>query len=377
MDVFDDLDRLADQLSQDRVARAPASTATLEPWLGLLAERQGSDLLLVAGEPAAMRLVGEIVRVGETVFDGADIEALVLPALPAHAARVYRARGIADAAIRRPGLGRYRIHLHHERGRAAAVIRLLPTRVPTLASLDLPPGTEALARLPRGLVIIGGATGSGKTTTVAALVDDINRREAKHIITIEDPIEYEHTNHRSIVQQVEVGLDAPDFPTALRSSLRQAPDVIVIGEMRDPETMRIALSAGETGHLVFTTLHTTDVPSTLGRLTDSFAAERQATIRQEIAAALSAVYVQTLLTRQTGGRIAAAELLMVGYGARQHIRQNALQHLHQEVTISRRQGSFSLEECLARLVKAGLVSKADARLRANHPDDFEHALQTG
>jgi len=230
--------------------------------------------------------------------------------------------------------------------------------------------------VPRGLVIVGGATGSGKTTTVAALVDEINRREAKHIVTIEDPIEYEHTNHRSIVQQVEVGVDAPDFPTALRSALRQAPDVIVIGEMRDPETMRIALSAGETGHLVFSTLHTTDVPSTLARLTDSFPVERQPTIRQEIAAALAAVYVQTLLPKPGGGRIPAAELLMVGYGARQHIRRNALQHLHQEITITRRHGSFSLEECLARLVKAGLVHKSEAALRANHLDDFEHALQS-
>src|SRR5262249_13195088 len=152
------------------------------------------------------------------------------------------------------------------------------------------------------------------------IVDEINRRDAKHVITIEDPIEYEHTNQQSVIQQIEIGVDAPDFPTALRSALRQAPDVLVIGEMRDPETMRIALAAGETGHLVLTTLHTTDVPSTIARLTDSFPAERQATIRQEIAAALSAVYVQTLLPRQTSGRVAAAELLMVGYGARQHIR---------------------------------------------------------
>ena len=251
---------------------------------------------------------------------------------------------------------------------------MLPAKVPLLASLDLPPGTETLARLPRGLVIIGGATGSGKTTTLAALVDEINRRDAKHIITIEDPIEYEHANHKSVIQQVEIGVDAPDFPTALRSALRQAPDVIVVGEMRDPETMRIALAAGETGHLVLTTLHTTDVPSTLARMTDSFPAERQPTIRQEIAAALSAVFVQTLLPRPSGGRVPAAELLVVSYGARQHIRRNQLQHLHQEITITRKHGSFTLEDCLARLVKSGVVERGDAALRANHPDDFEHAL---
>ena len=150
--------------------------------------------------------------------------------------------------------------------------------------------------------------------------------------------------------------------------------MIVVGEMRDPETMKIALAAGETGHLVLTTLHTSDVPSTLARLTDSFVAERQPTIRQEIAAALSAVFVQTLLPRISGGRVPAAELLVVQYGARQHIRRNALQHLHQEATITRKLGSFTLEECLARLVKTGVVDRREAALRANHPEDFELAL---
>jgi twitching motility protein PilT len=299
---------------------------------------------------------------------------MVLPELPPHAQRIFREAGIVDASRRVPGLGRFRINLHRERGRAAAAIRMLPRRVPTLESLNLPAGADLLSRLPRGLVLVGGATGSGKTTTLAALIEAINIREARHIITIEDPIEYEHTNQQSVIQQVEIGIDAPSFPVALRAALRQAPDVIVIGEMRDPETMRIALAAGETGHLVFSTLHTTDVPSTIARMTDSFPAERQPTIRQEIAAALSAVFVQTLLPRPDGGRVPAAELLVVGYGARQHIRRNALQHLHQEITITRKNGSFSLEECLARLVKGGLVDRADAALRANHVEDFEHAL---
>ena len=178
--------------------------------------------------------------------------------LPPHAQRAYRSHGIADASRRVAGIGRFRINLHRERGRAAAAIRLLPTRVPSLAR-SICRRDRVLSKIPHGLVVVGGATGSGKTTTVAAIVDEINRRDAKHIITIEDPIEYEHTNQRSVVQQVEIGIDAPDFPTALRSALRQAPDVIVIGEMRDPETMQIALAAGETGHLVLTTLHTTDV----------------------------------------------------------------------------------------------------------------------
>jgi twitching motility protein PilT len=371
--MSDDLDRLASELSAFRLA-TPISASGLEGWLRLIAERGASDLLMVAGEPPALRVDGQMVRSDGPVMDGTDVEDLVLPDLPPHAQRAFREGGIADGSRRVAGVGRFRINLHRERGRAAAAIRMLPRRVPALAALDLPAGTELLSRLPRGLVLIGGATGSGKTTTLAALVNEINRRDARHVITIEDPIEYEHTNQRSIIQQIEIGIDAPSFPVALRAALRQAPDVIVIGEMRDPETMSIALAAGETGHLVFSTLHTTDVPSTLARMTDSFSAERQPTIRQEIAAALSAVFVQTLLPRIGGGRVPAAELLVFGYGARQHVRRSALQHLHQEITITRKLGSFSLEECLARLVKAGLIERADALLRANHVEDFEHAL---
>jgi twitching motility protein PilT len=373
--IDDDLNRLADELELLHRESTPAGTG-LEALLYLMADRNASDLLLVAGEPPVFRVNGLVHRAEASLLDAEDIEQMVAPMLPPHAQRAFREAGIADASLRLPGVGRFRINLHRERGRAAAVVRMLPKVVPRLAALDLPPGTEALSRLGQGLVLIGGATGSGKTTTMAALVEEINRRDAKHIITIEDPIEFEHTNQRSIVQQVEVGVDAPDFPTALRAALRQAPDVLVIGEMRDPETMRIALAAGETGHLVFSTLHTTDVSSTVSRLTDSFPAERQATIRQEIAAALSAVYVQTLLPRTGGGRVPAAQALIMSYGARQHIRRNTLQHLHQEITITRKQGSFTLEECLARLVKAGSVTRADAAVRAQHADDFEHALAT-
>jgi len=386
---LDDLDALAEALDglgdgKARHARldVPASAGAasadskLDGWLRLLSERRGSDLLLVAGEPPTIRINGILHRSESGPLDGLEIEDMVVPVLPPHAQKEFRERGIADASRALAGAGRFRINLHRERGRAAAVIRALPRRVPTLASLDLPPGTEALAKLMRGLVLIGGSTGSGKSTTLAAIVDDINRREAKHIITVEDPIEFEHTNQKSIIQQIEIGIDAPDFPTALRSALRQAPDVLVVGEMRDAETMKIAMAAGETGHLVFSTLHTTDTASTIARIADSFPAERQNTIRQEIAAALSAVFVQTLVPRVAGGRVPAAELLMIGYGARQHIRRNALQHLHQEITLTRKNGSLSLEECLARLVRSGIIDKAEALGRAIHPDDFEHALKT-
>ena len=174
---------------------------------------------------------------------------------------------------------------------------------------------------------------------------------------------------------MEIGIDAPDFPTALRSALRQAPDVIVIGEMRDPETMGIALTAGETGHLVFSTLHTTDVTSTVARVADSFPPERQATIRQDLAMALGAVLTQTLLPRSGRRRVPAVELLMVGYGARQHIRKNALQHLHQEITITKRSGSITLEESLAQLVRKGMITPEDARSRTAHAEELEGLLR--
>ena len=372
MSASDDIDRLILELHASAGGPAPAADLTrVERWLKLLASRNGSDLLLVAGAPPSIRVDGRVLPLAEGPLDGLDVEEAVLPALPPHARRLYRDSHIVDASFRLQGVGRFRINLHRERGRAAAAVRLLPARVPRLSSLGLPPSVDLLAQLPRGLVLIGGPTGSGKSTTLAALVDEINRREARHVVTIEDPIEYEHAHHHSVIEQVEIGVDAPDFPTALRAAVRQAPDVIVVGEMRDPETMRIALSAAETGHLVLSTVHTTDVASTVSRVADSFPAERQNTIRQELAMALSAVMTQTLLARIGGGVAPAAELLMVSYGARQHIRRNALQHLHQEITITRRHGSFTFEESLARLVKDGVVEWRDAQTRAVHADEFE------
>jgi twitching motility protein PilT len=350
-------------------------SARLREWLEQLVSRNGSDLLLVPKAPAAIRVEGALSAIGERPLTGDEIESAVLPAMAVHARAEYQQYGSADSSYRVEGLGRFRINLHRERGHAAATVRALPSRVPALEELRLPAGVAALAGLQRGLVIIGGATGSGKTTTLAALVNAINQRDARHIVTIEDPIEYEHTHDHSLIEQVEIGIDAPDFPTALRAAMRQAPDVIVVGEMRDPETARIALSAAETGHLVFTTLHTTDAASTVSRIADSFPQERQHSVRAEMAMALAAMLTQTLLPRRNGGRVPAAELLMVGYGARQHIRKNALQHLHQEITITRKQGSFTMEESLAQLVFQQELSREEALTRALHPEDLDTMLK--
>jgi twitching motility protein PilT len=374
-DITDDIDALISQLNESTPgAKTVDGVLRLEVLLAEVVDRRGSDLLLVADGPPAMRVDGAMMRLPGTALTGYEIEEVVVPLLPPHARQKYQDSGIADASLRIDGLGRFRINLHRERGRAAAAVRVLPPRVPLLSELGLPPEVEALSSLTRGLVLVGGATGAGKTTTLAALVDEINRRDSRHIITVEDPIEYEHAHGTCVVEQVEIGADAPDFPAALRAAVRQAPDVLVVGEMRDHESMRIALSAAETGHLVFSSVHTTDIASAIARICDSFPNERQNTIRQELSLALSAVMTQALIPRTGGGRVPAAELLMVGYGARQHIRKNALQHLHQEMSLTRKQGSITLEDSLARLAKAGLISRAEALSRAAHSEELESIL---
>ena len=371
-----DLDKVARSLASPDASDDSALTARLDRWLAGLVSRRGSDLLLVQGAPPCIRVDGEVRKISSSPLDGPEIEEAVLPALSSHALDRFRETGIADSSYRIEGLGRFRINLHRERSRAAAAIRALPNKVPSLKELHLPLTVENLTKLPRGLVLLGGAAGSGKSTTMAALINEINHREARHIVIIEDPIEYEHQHIRSVIEQVEIGTDAPDFPTALRAALRQAPDIIVVGEMRDPETMRIAVAAAETGHLVFSTLHTVDVASTISRISDSFPLERQNSIRQELAMALAAVHTQILLPRKGGGRIPAAELLMVGYGARHHVRKNALQHLHQEIPLTKKKGSFTLEESLVHLIHSNQIDREDAQLCSIHPDDLDIFLKS-
>ncbi|MGE0446056.1 MAG: type IV pilus twitching motility protein PilT [Vicinamibacterales bacterium] len=375
-----DLDSLIDALHGRAAAAAPRpaqhTTGTLDAWLAAVRELDGSDLLLVAGRPPMVRTGDRFHAANVEVLDSDDIVAAVRDLLPATAAGRYEAGAAVDAAFTRPGLGRFRLNLHRERGRAAVAIRALPMRVPELPALRFSHDVARLSQLPRGLVLIGGPTGSGKTTTLAALVSLINAREARHIITIEDPIEYEHAHGQSVIEQIEVGIDVADFPTALRAAMRQAPDVLVIGEMRDPETMRIALAAAETGHLVLATVHATDAGAAVSRITDAFPTERQNAVRQELAMSLAAVLTQTLVPAADSTRIPIAELLVVSYGARQHIRKNALQHLNQEVTMTRKLGSFTFEESLARSVRAGLLAAEDARLRAHHPEEFDSLLNS-
>jgi twitching motility protein PilT len=376
-DPVEDLDKLVAELRLD-ARRAPdeegSDDGRLIQWLKRVRELGGADLLLVSGAPATIRARGTFVAASTVPLDPMHIVQAVAPLLPTRLLDRHRAGESVDLAFSRPGLGRFRINLHYERGRPAAAIRALPTTIPRLNQLNFSHDISVLSRLPRGLVLIGGPTGSGKTTTLAAIVAEMNNRDQRHIISVEDPIEYEHPHGTCLIEQIEIGVDSPDFATALRAAVRQAPDVIVLGEMRDPESMRIALTAAETGHLVFATLHTTDVASAIARITDGFPTERQNAVRQELAMALAAVLTQTLLRTVQGALTPAAELMMVSYGARQHIRKNALQHLNQEITITRKAGSFTLEESLAALVRAQKLDRQVALMKAAHPDELTTLL---
>jgi len=262
------------------------------------------------------------------------------------------------------------------------VLRLLdPTSAPArLPDLGFPRALEEEIRRATGqdagLVLVCGPTGSGKTSTLAALVGEINRNRAAHILTIEDPVEYELPNQRSIVEQVEIGLDAPSFASALRAALRQDPDVILVGEMRDLETVATALTAAETGHLILSTLHTSDVVQAVHRIVDVFPPGQQAQIRQQLALCLNAIVFQQLIPRADGnGRVPAIELLLATYPVRHHIRSQTLQKLYNEITLGKAQGMISFEDSLATLVREGAITLEEARVRTAKPDELESLLR--
>ena len=362
---------------------APIADGELSPRLAALltetVRRGGTDLLLVPGAWPVLRLHGSLEPVsaaaGEPLGPSEAFD-LLSPSLSAERRRRYGAEGAVDLSVRLGALGRFRVNLHRTRRGTAAAIRVLPKRIPPLAELGLPESLYDLTKAARGLLLVTGATGSGKTTTLAALVDRINRTQKRHVVTIEDPVEYEHAHGASIVEQVEVGADAPTFAAALVAALRQDPDVILVGEMRDLETTRAALTAAETGHLVLATLHTNDVPQTVYRITDIFPSEQQATVRQQLSLALSAVLCQQLVPRADGkGRVVATELMLATDGVRAHIRKGSFHQLHTELTLGRRFGMATMEDSLARLVKAGTISEAEARLRSAHPDDLAALLR--
>ncbi|HYL06395.1 MAG TPA: PilT/PilU family type 4a pilus ATPase, partial [Thermoanaerobaculia bacterium] len=366
---------------------------------GLLAEavrRGASDLLLLPGLPPVFRVDGRLKRGDAEPLDADDLARLFQPQLASRVRSEIAERGAADFSLRLaaaaapPPAGmaggrldagaaaawRFRVNLHRQRGQLAAAVRTLPRDVPTLGGLNLPPAFAELVKPSRGLVLVCGPTGSGKSSTLAALIGEINRGRTAHIITIEDPVEYEHRSNRSLIEHVEVGRDARSFSEALRAALRQDPDVILVGEMRDLETMATAISAAETGHLVLATLHSNDAVQSVHRIVDVFPPSQQAQIRQQLALSLNAIVAQQLVPRADGrGRIPAVELMLASFAVRHHIRSDKLEKLYNEITLGKRQGMTSFEESLALLVREGKIDLEEARVRASHPEEFDTRLR--
>ena len=373
-------------VSEPRPAWPAAAVPEGNPFERLLiemAQRGASDLIIVAGAPPIFRIAGRLAKTTDAPLSGDDIQSLLASMLTSRVREKMESEGAADFSLRLSAgsdedlrAWRFRVNVHRQRGTLAVAVRALPTEVPTLQQLRLPPSLAELVKPTRGLVLVCGPTGSGKSTTLAALINEINRTSAKHVITIEDPIEYEHRNASSFIEQVEVGRDAPSFASALRASLRQDPDVILVGEMRDLETVATALTAAETGHLILSTLHTSDATQAIHRIVDVFPPQQQTQIKQQLALSLNAVVVQQLIPRaDNSGRSVAVEVLLANYAVRNHIRSDKLQNLPTEITLGKRQGMISLEDSLAALVREGAISAEDARVRSSRPDELDSLLR--
>ncbi|MCI0443251.1 PilT/PilU family type 4a pilus ATPase [bacterium] len=365
------------QVSSTALAETEEGAAQLKTYLAEVARRNATDLLLVPGAPPTMRIHGALVPLGSEVLGPDAAASFLLSSLSAERRRRFMEGGAVDLTIGIPSLGRFRINLHRTRLGTAAALRLLPRTIPSIAELGLPESLEELTRHSRGLILVTGPTGCGKSTTLAAVLNTINRREKKHIVTIEDPVEYEHIHRESVVEQIEVGSDATSFAEALRAALRQDPDVILVGEMRDLETIRTVLTAAETGHLVLTTVHTNDAAQTVHRIVDVFPADQQPQIRQQLSMALSAIIYQQLIPKKNGrGRVVACEILVANDAVRHHIRKGALHHLHTEMTLGRKLGMRTLEDSLSQLVRGNLITEDEAQIHASHLDELTSFLKS-
>jgi twitching motility protein PilT len=346
---------------------------SMDALLGQAARAGASDLLIVSGAPAALRVNGTLTPGSGSPLAPEEVNGLLLPVLgSARYEELQRARSV-DFCFTRPDMGRFRANIHFQRGTLAASVRLLPAQIPTLESLRLPPALGKLVERKQGLIIVTGPTGCGKSSTLAALINLINHTRRGHVVTIEDPIEYQYANRLSIVEQIEVGHDAPDFAGALRSILRQSPDVILVGEMRDPETMQAVLTAAETGHLVFSTLHTNDAPQTISRIIDSFPVTRQSQIRLQVSLALLAVVAQQLVAAADSiGRYPALEVMVATDAVRNLIRKGEDHQLRSQISVGRSEGMTTMEQSLANLVRGGQIRQETALAHCFRPEDLRH-----
>ncbi len=366
-----------DGLSLDRSStdRQSIDRSSIDQLLSFASQRFASDMILVAGSAAAFRINGNLSLATGKPLTSEEIRGILLPLLTVEQSEELQRNKSLDFCFVRGNMGRFRANFHYQRGTLAASIRLLPAQIPSLDALHLPPALAQLTERRQGLVLLTGPTGSGKTSTLAALIDLINARRRDHIVTIEDPIEYQHANRGSIIEQIEVGHDTPSFALSVRAVLRQSPDVILVGEMRDSETMAAALTAAETGHLVLSSLHTNDAAQTTSRILDSFPTQNQPQIRQQLSLALLAVISQQLVPGADGARrFPAVEIMMATNGIRNLIRTGQDHQIRQHISTGRSEGMLTMEQSLAELVRAGRISRDTAFAHCYNPGELRQHL---
>jgi twitching motility protein PilT len=348
----------------------------ITPWLEILWDQKGSDLLLAGDSAPRIRVNGKLRPVeGAPVLSGQAIDTMVRTLLTPAQRNTLDVEQDVDFAFSWTDRARLRGSAFTQRGQTALALRMIPSRVPSFSELDLPPVAEWLSNLPRGFVLVTGPTGSGKSTTLASIIDRINETRACHILTIEDPVEYVHNHKLAAVSQREIGLDSPSFDRALRSALREDPDVLLIGEMRDIESIQIALTMAETGHLVFATLHTNDAPQAIDRIIDVFPAWRQDQTKVQLSASLAAIVAQRLVPKIGGGMVAAFEVLIANNPVRNLIREGRSNQLLNIMTTSQKDGMRTLEISLAELIVSGTVTYEDALDVSAHPKELARALE--
>jgi twitching motility protein PilT len=348
----------------------------LNELLLITAEQNASDLHIAVGVRPMLRIDGMLIPLQkEAVVTPEAAEGLALALMTDEQEQILRTHKEIDFAYAFEDKARFRVNVFYQRGFLAAALRLIPAKIRTIDELNLPPILHDFTRLSQGFVLVVGPAGHGKSTTIAAMVDEVNHTRMDHIITVEDPVEYLYAQDRSIVSQREVKIDTPTFHGALRSLLRQDPDVVMIGEMRDPVSMSTAMTAAETGHLVFSTLHTNSASQTIDRIIDSFPAEQQAQVTSQLASTLVGIISQRLVPRTDGGRVPACEIMLVNSAVRNLIRERKSYQIDLVIETSMQEGMLTLNRSLAMLVKKKIITLENAELYSLNPSELRIMLQ--
>ena len=338
--------------------------------LAFSAKQGASDLHLSSGLPPMIRVDGDVRRINLPPMEHKEVHGLIYDIMNDKQRKDYEEFLETDFSFEVPGVARFRVNAFNQNRGAGAVFRTIPSKVLTMEDLGMGQVFKDIASVPRGLVLVTGPTGSGKSTTLAAMMDYINDTRYEHILTIEDPIEFVHESKKCLVNQREVHRDTLGFNEALRSALREDPDIILVGELRDLETIRLALTAAETGHLVFGTLHTTSAAKTIDRVVDVFPAQEKSMVRSMLSESLQAVISQTLMKKMGGGRIAAHEIMIGTSAIRNLIREDKIAQMYSSIQTGGALGMQTLDQCLEQLLKKGLISREAARAKAKMPDNF-------